>query len=82
MARIFNLREGFSIRDDTLPKRSTSSPADSPLKGVGVDPEKLSAAQKIYYQMLGWDEKGVPTYGRLVELSIEWAVQHLFGKSV
>jgi aldehyde:ferredoxin oxidoreductase len=46
------------------------------LKGVGVDPEKLAAAQKIYYQMLGWDESGVPTYGRLVELNIEWAAQY------
>ncbi len=77
LARIFNLREGFSSRDDILPRRFTSSPADSSLKGVGVDPEKLSAAQKVYYQMLGWDESGVPTYGRLVELSIEWAAQYL-----
>ena len=77
LARIFNLREGFSSRDDRLPKRFTSSPADSSLKGVGVDPEKLAAAQKIYYQMLGWDECGVPTYGRLVELNIEWAAPYL-----
>ena len=77
LARIFNLREGFSRRDDTLPKRFASSPADSNLKGVGVDPEKLSAAQKLYYQMLGWNESGIPTCGRLVELSIEWAARHL-----
>ncbi len=77
LARIFNLREGFSGRDDRLPKRFTSSPADSSLKGVGVDPEKLAAAQKIYYQMLGWDESGIPTCGRLVELNIEWAAQYL-----
>jgi aldehyde:ferredoxin oxidoreductase len=77
LARIFNLREGFSRKDDTLPRRFASSPADSTLKGVGVDPEKLSAAQKLYYQMLGWDESGVPTYARLVELNIEWAAQYL-----
>ena len=77
LARIFNLREGFSTRDDTLPRRFASSPADSNLKGVGVDPEKLSSAQKVYYQMMGWDESGVPTHGRLVELNIEWAAQYL-----
>jgi len=77
LARIFNLREGFSRRDDTLPRRFASSPAESNLKGVGVDPEKLSEAQKLYYQMLGWDESGVPTYARLVELNIEWATQYL-----
>ncbi len=79
LARIFNLREGFTNRDDTLPRRFTSSPADSNLKGVGVDTEKLSSAQKAYYQMMGWDENGVPTPGRLVELNIEWAAQYLPG---
>jgi len=44
---------------------------------VGVDPEKLSSAQKAYYQMMGWGENGVPTHGRLVELNIEWAAQYL-----
>jgi len=79
LARIFNLREGFSRRDDTLPRRFASSPTDSTLKGVGVDPEKLASAQKVYYQMLGWDESGVPTSARLVELNIEWAAQYLHG---
>jgi hypothetical protein len=27
--------------------------------------------------MLGWDETGVPTYARLVELDIEWAYQYI-----
>jgi hypothetical protein len=27
--------------------------------------------------MLGWDEYGFPTYGRLVELNIEWAAKYL-----
>jgi aldehyde:ferredoxin oxidoreductase len=77
LARIFNLREGFSSRDDRLPERFAFSPTDSPLKGVGVNPEKLSAAQKVYYQMLGWDESGIPTSGRLVELNIEWAAKYM-----
>ena len=77
LARIFNLREGFTSRDDTLPERFHSSPEDSPLKGIGVNPQELSEAQKVYYQMLGWDDKGVPTYGRLVELNIEWAAKYL-----
>lgn len=63
LARIFNLREGFSRRDDGLPKRFSSSPADSSLKGVGVDPEKLAAAQEIYYQMLGGMNPASPFTG-------------------
>jgi aldehyde:ferredoxin oxidoreductase len=44
---------------------------------VAVDPEKLGEMQKVYYQMLGWNEKGVPTKARLVELDIEWAAEHI-----
>jgi aldehyde:ferredoxin oxidoreductase len=77
LSRVFNLREGFSEKDDVLPERFVSSPPDSPLKGIGVDPEKLAVARRAYYQMMGWDESGVPTYGRLVELNIEWAAKYL-----
>jgi aldehyde:ferredoxin oxidoreductase len=73
LARIYNIREGFTTKDDTLPGRFMTSPPDGPLKGISIDPGELADAQKVYYQMLGWDESGVPTYGRLVELGIEWA---------
>ena len=77
LARIFNIREGLSAKDDKLPVRFYTSPAEGPLKGVSVDPDQLAEAQKIYYQMLGWDESGIPTYARLVELDIEWAQQYI-----
>jgi aldehyde:ferredoxin oxidoreductase len=77
IARIFNLREGLTAKDDTLPRRFFTSPSEGPLKGVIIDPEKLEQAQRVYYQMLGWDESGVPTFGRLVELDIEWASEYL-----
>jgi len=77
LARIFNLREGFSAEDDRLPYRFATHPSEGPLKGITLDPAKLAEAQSIYYQMLGWDESGIPTYGRLVELDIEWAAKYL-----
>ena len=77
LARIFNLREGFSTKDDRLPQRFATSPAEGPLKDVVVDPEALTKAQSVYYGMLGWNEKGIPTYERLVELDIEWATEYL-----
>ncbi len=80
LSRIFNIREGFSATDDKLPRRFFTSSADGPLKDIRIDPEKFAEAQRVYYQMLGWDESGVPTYGRLVELGIEWADDHLAGK--
>ena len=77
LARIFNIREGFSAIDDRLPDRFLSSPTEGPLKGVSIDSEKIDQAQKVYYQMLGWDDSGSPTFGRLVELDIEWSHKYL-----
>ncbi|UCF93440.1 MAG: hypothetical protein JSW39_04550 [Desulfobacterales bacterium] len=77
LSRLFNLREGFAAEDDILPQRFFGAPKGGPLAGVAIDPEELSAAQKIYYQMLGWTEEGRPTYARLVELDLEWASDYL-----
>ena len=73
LARIFNLREGFTSADDRLPKRMAMPQRTGNLKGIAVDFTNLAEMQKLYYQMLGWDERGVPTRARLVELDIEWA---------
>ncbi|MCE5281357.1 MAG: aldehyde ferredoxin oxidoreductase family protein [Deltaproteobacteria bacterium] len=75
LARIFNLREGFSAKDDALPKRFHSSPIAGPLKGL--DPERFAAAQQGYYRAMGWDEIGVPTAARLEALGIGWAAENL-----
>lgn len=77
LTRIFNLINGITSEDDKLPKRFLTPPAEGPLKDVSVDSDQLAEAQKIYYQMLGWDESGVPTYARLVELDIEWAYEYI-----
>ena len=42
-----------------------------------IDPDKLEETKKAYYQMLGWNEKGVPTDARLAELGIEWAKEYI-----
>ena len=75
LARIFNIREGFSEKDDTLPKRFLATPTDGPLKGL--DKERFAEARKSYYRMMGWDESGVPTPSRLAELQIGWAAKYL-----
>jgi aldehyde:ferredoxin oxidoreductase len=80
LAKVFNLREGFTRADDVLPKRMAVSQTKGNLQGVIVDPQKLAEAQGLYYQMLGWDPEGVPTRARLVELGIEWAAPHLKGR--
>ena len=76
LARIFNLREGFSAKDDQLPGRFEAAPPDGPLQGESVNPTHFASSRKAYYQMLGWNAAGVPRYGKLVELEIEWAHEY------
>lgn len=70
MARLFNLREGFTSEDDTLPDRLFEGLKKGRLKGNYIPREEFDEAISTYYSMMGWDEKGVPTKGKLLELNI------------
>ena len=77
LARIFNLREGFTREDDWLPPRFFQPQTSGALSETSVDPAVLRKAVDTYYEMMGWDEDGAPTEGTLYRLSIGWASQHL-----
>jgi aldehyde:ferredoxin oxidoreductase len=70
MARLFNLREGFTAEDDMLPDRLFEPLESGALKGKAIDREEFADALQLYYQMAGWDENGVPTRGKLAELEL------------
>lgn len=38
LARVFNLREGFTRKDDDMPQRFFTPQASGPLQGVELDP--------------------------------------------
>ena len=78
MARAFNIREGFTKKDDYLPQRFLVAFAGGPLQGVAVDAAKLEQAKEVYYRMMGWDPvKGAPTRETLAELGIGWVADLL-----
>ncbi len=78
LARIFNLREGFSAKDDHLAERSHGPTRGGALADGGIEEDELQEALRTYYAMLGWDrETGVPTRAKLHELDIAWAAEHL-----
>jgi aldehyde:ferredoxin oxidoreductase len=80
MGRVFNLREGFTAKDDQLPKRFFSPPQQGYLKenGHAVDPEALRRGIQSYYYFQGWDaETGVPTGRTLAGLGLGWAAEQL-----
>lgn len=69
LERLFNIREGFSKEDDTLPTRFLESPLlDGPSKGKVVPLKQLLTD---YYKVRHWDEKGIPTDELLERLSIK-----------
>lgn len=61
IARVLNLREGWSAAGDTLPKRIFKAFESGPLAGQAYSTEKFAAATREYYRQMGWDEQGAPT---------------------
>jgi len=71
MARLFNIREGFTTTDDTLPQRFFQPKTDGVLADKPLDNTKLERAKSYYYTLMGWDARtGMPTPEKLEELDI------------
>ena len=69
LERLYNLREGFIRKDDTLPKRMMEEPLkDGPAKGRVVN---LVPQLEEYYRYRGWDSEGVPSKAKLKQLGLE-----------
>jgi aldehyde:ferredoxin oxidoreductase len=68
LERQFNLKSGFTAKDDTLPERLFKVPIQTgPSKGLlSRVPEMLPE----YYSVRGWDAQGVPTPEKLHELEL------------
>lgn len=71
LTRIFNLKHGFSAKDDDLPERYFQPLKEGRFDGVAINREEFSRALDLFYQVRGWDEQGIPTYGKLAELGLE-----------
>ena len=73
MARIFNVREGFTVKDDDLPER-LYEPLEAGTPGEKrIDRREFARGIELYYEAMGWDRKtGIPADGRLAYLGLEW----------
>lgn len=68
LTRLFNLREGLTGEDDTLPPRLLKEPLpDGPAQGQVVPLEQML---KEYYLIRHWDGEGRPTQEKLAELGL------------
>lgn len=78
LARSFNVREGFTTLDDTLPERLFEEMSVGSRKGSKIHSEELHDALRMYYKMMGWDRTtGIPTAGKLHQLDLGWAVEQM-----
>ena len=72
LARLFNLREGFSADDDKLPKRVMQAFENGPLANIEVAEDRFIWARRRFYELMGWNpESGTPTAECLRELGLD-----------
>jgi aldehyde:ferredoxin oxidoreductase len=73
LARLINIREGLSRKDDTLPWKVMNKPIpdDGPAKGAMITQDELDLLLDDYYQSRGWTADGIPTKSQLDKLGME-----------
>ena len=68
LKRLYDVREGISRKDDTLPQRLLTHPRGG---GSGDNLPHLNEMLRDYYRVRGWDELGIPTKEKIKELDLE-----------
>ncbi len=73
VARLFNIREGFGRKDDTLPYKVMHLPVpdEGPSKGAYVSQKELDFLLDDYYEARGWTKDGIPSREKLEELAMK-----------
>ncbi len=69
--KAYNVKAGFSRKDDTLPYRVTHDPIPKgPSAGSYIKEEELQKMLDDYYMARGWSKEGVPTKTKLTILGL------------
>ena len=78
MARCFNLKHGLTAKDDDLPERLFEPLKGGSQEGSAIPKDDFIRGKKLYHEMNGWDgETGIPSKGRMYELSLGWIAEEL-----
>jgi aldehyde:ferredoxin oxidoreductase len=78
LTRAFNVREGFTRKDDTMPERMEKEPLpDGKPKGHVVPRADFEKMLSEYYKLWGWDDQGRPTKKALDEVGLGDIVKKL-----
>jgi aldehyde:ferredoxin oxidoreductase len=73
LGRLFNIREGLTRKDDTLPWKvmNVPIPDEGIAKGSFVSQADLDLLLDDYYEVRGWTKDGVPTVDTLTKIGME-----------
>ncbi|HEC81716.1 MAG TPA: aldehyde ferredoxin oxidoreductase [Thermoplasmatales archaeon] len=71
LIRLFNIREGVTRADDTLPKRVFEPMKGGATDGVKLTGEMFNKMLDEYYGLRGWSPEGVPTDETLKRLGLK-----------
>ena len=71
LCRMFNVREGISRADDTLPARLGEPLPEGGSAGETVSAEELEKLLEEYYELRCWDKNGIPTPETLARLGLK-----------
>ncbi len=75
MKKAFNIREGWTRADDTLPARVLDEPlTDGVARGVHLTPDDLDMMITAYYDARGWTHDGLIPGSKLHELDLSGVV--------
>lgn len=71
LSRKFNLREGYTMQEDTLPRRIFNDVLSTgATSGKTLPEDQFKKMLNQFYHLRGWDESGVPTVEKLKELGL------------
>jgi len=80
LERLFNMREGFTRKDDTLPERYFQEPTPIGLpvaKGKKIDKVRFEKMLDEYYALHEWDKEGTPKKETLERLRLDKEPTHI-----
>ena len=77
LTRLFNIREGFSRADDSLPPKFWIAQTLGSGKGrkAFVDEDDFEKSLDLYYKLRGWNKEGVPTQQTIDELGLTQVIK-------
>ena len=71
LKKLFNIREGWTREDDTLPARSLQEKLPTSIvKGEGLLKTDLDIMISSYYKARGWTDEGLIPKSKLEELEL------------